>query len=130
MGFTMDVCSNVPVTVPSGFLGAGKTTLLNHVLNNRQGLQVAVIVNDMSDVTIDASLIQDGGANLSRTEDSLVEMTNGCIYCTLRDDLLNEVRDLAKQRRFDDLLIESTGVSEPLPVAATFDFRTLSRLGR
>jgi G3E family GTPase len=94
------------------------------VLNNRQGLKVAVIVNDMSEVNIDADLVRDGGANLSRTDEKLVEMTNGCICCTLRDDLLKEIRALAESDRFDYLLIESTGISEPLPVAATFDFRT------
>jgi len=113
----------LPVTVLSGFLGSGKTTLMNHVLNNRQGLRVAVIVNDMSEVNIDADLIRNGGADLSRTDETLVEMTNGCICCTLRDDLLKEVSRLAHDGRFDYLLIESTGISEPLPVAATFDFR-------
>ncbi|NYJ14136.1 G3E family GTPase [Rhizobium leguminosarum] len=119
----MGADNRLPVTVLAGFLGAGKTTVLNHVLSNREGRRVAVIVNDMSEVNIDAELVREGGADLSRTDETLVELTNGCICCTLRDDLLSEVRRLAAAGRFDYLLIEGTGIAEPLPVAATFSFR-------
>lgn len=111
----------LPVTVLSGFLGAGKTSVLNHILNNRQRLKVAVIVNDMSEVNIDAALLRNG-TNLSRTDETMVEMSNGCICCTLRDDLLTEINRLAREKRFDYLLIESTGIAEPLPIASTFVF--------
>ena len=117
-----NISNRLPVTVLSGFLGAGKTTVLSHILNNRQNKKVAVIVNDMSEINIDASMVKNE-VSLNHSEEKLVEMSNGCICCTLREDLLLEVNKLAKDNKFDHLVIESTGISEPLPVATTFDFR-------